>query len=245
MNLLIDVGNTRLKYAFVRSNGELRVGFLSEKLPVELRAEYERHGPVDVFLSGSGEITNELREQLRPFSGYWLEAGPGIRYPVEIEYGTPETLGTDRLAACIGARELFPGKDLLVIDSGTAITFNILSAAGVFKGGNISPGLLLRFRALHDYTERLPLVEPEPDWGEYGGDTQEAIRNGVMNGILFETERYIEEFRHNHPAGGVVLTGGNSSYWEGKLPAFVCFRKELVFIGLNAILEFCKKCNRI
>ncbi|MDR1756936.1 MAG: type III pantothenate kinase [Culturomica sp.] len=241
MNLLVDVGNTRLKYAFVRKNGEMQVGFQLSALLPALQAAYQEQGAVDVFLAGSGSIPEELRDLLRPFAGFWLERTPGMRYPVEIAYEPAGTLGIDRIAACVGARELFPGKELLVIDTGTAVTYNFLTAGGVLKGGDISPGVSLRFRALHDYTDKLPLLQPEPVWGRCGGGTGEAIRNGVMNGMLFEMERYIAEFQQDHPQNEVVLTGGNSVYFEGRLPVYVRFCKELVFIGLQTILEFYKK----
>ncbi len=241
MNLLVDVGNTRLKYAFVRDNGEMRIGFRPADLPADLQTVYKETGPVDIFLAGSGRIPGELRNLLRSFAGFWLESAPGMRYPVEIAYEPADTLGIDRIAACVGARKLFPGKELLVIDSGTAVTYNFLTADGVFKGGDISPGVLLRFRALHDYTDKLPLLQPEPVWGICGGNTGEAIRNGVMNGMLFEIDRYIMEFRQDHPQGEVVLTGGNRLYFEGKLPVWIRMNKDLVFNGLHEILEFYKK----
>ena len=91
---------------------------------------------------------------------YWLEASPALEVPLKIGYATPETLGFDRIAICVGAKSYYPGASLLVIDSGTCITYNYVSAEGVFLGGNISPGLEMRFNGLHRFTARLPLVTP-------------------------------------------------------------------------------------
>lgn len=136
---------------------------------------------------------------------------------------------------------LFAGRPLLVIDSGTAITYNYVDENGVFIGGNIAPGMEMRFRGLHQFTARLPYVEPRDQYGGIGLTTETAIRNGVMEGILFEVEGYIARFRDDHVNPKIIVTGGNSSFLEGRLPAEVYFCADLGFIGLNSILEFQKK----
>jgi type III pantothenate kinase len=160
---------------------------------------------------------------------------------LKIAYLTPETLGFDRIANCIGAMKLFPGQPLLVIDSGTCITLNWVSADGVFRGGNISPGVEMRFKSLHHYTAKLPCLAPAENYGEVGQTTETAIVNGVMRGVFFEVQSYITQFCREEPDAVVVMTGGNAHFWESSFVEKCFFCKELGLIGLNEVLEKCKK----
>lgn len=244
MNLVVDIGNTRLKYAFFRQGEMVRVGYGREEMFRQLK-EYAGEGAaVSIFLSGSGKIEEDLRRRLMRCSAYWLEARPGMPLPVTVGYETPETLGFDRLAGCIGARLFFPDKELLVVDSGTAITYNYLSRENVFLGGNIAPGQEIRFRSLHRYTDRLPYVEAGGELKEYGRNTHDAILIGVMKGILWEVNGCISEFMQRCPSGQAVVTGGNGIYLKDRLPRTVFFEKYLGLYGLNEILEYIKKDNK-
>lgn len=242
MNLVVDVGNTRLKYAFFSSGKLQRNGTGAESMFRGLEAVREQGEPVDVLLSGSGKIGGELRGRLQERAAFWLEASARLALPVKIGYTTPETLGFDRIAVAVAARKLFPSQDLLVIDSGTALTFNYIEG-GVLLGGNISPGVEMRFKALHLFTEKLPLVEPSCDFGLYGQDTPSAIREGVMNGMLFEIEGYIQRFCRRGKKAQVLITGGNSRFLESRLKNKVYFDETLGVKGLNEILEFNKNVN--
>lgn len=242
MNLVVDVGNTRLKYAFFAFGEMERNGTGTEGLFRGMEALREQGESIDVLLSGSGKIEPGLRSRLQEQAAFWAEASAPLLLPVEIGYSTPETLGFDRIAVSVAARKLFPGKDLLVVDCGTALTFNYVEN-GVFLGGNISPGLEMRFKALHLFTEKLPRVKPSPDFGRYGKDTPAAIREGVMNGMLFEVEGYIQRFRHREREGQVLVTGGGSRFLESRLEDGVYFDETLGVKGLNEILEFNKNAN--
>lgn len=241
MNLVIDIGNTRSKYAFFEGQELLEVRYTLDTLFEDIGKWKETGKSIDVFLSGSGKIDEGICLLLRELSDSWLEASLGMALPLTIGYTTPETLGFDRIAICAGALVLEKECPLLVIDSGTCITFNYVSANGEFLGGNISPGLELRFRSLHQHTARLPYVHPAENYGEIGRTTEEAIRNGVMNGMLFEVIQYIEYFIKDHKDGRIVVTGGNSHFLKEKLDFEVRFCDALGFIGLNEILRYAKK----
>lgn len=243
MNLVVDVGNTRLKYAFFEESVLKQTGFGQDEMVRKLTKLKSEGEKVSAFLSGSGRIRDELRMDIRRNVVYWREAGEEIGLPLEIDYLTPETLGFDRIAVCVGARRLFPEKNLLVIDSGTAITFNYVTAEGKFLGGNISPGQEIRFKALHSFTEKLPYVEGRKEYGWCGKSTEEAIRNGVMNSVMYEMNGYIDAFNRMYPRGQVVVTGGNSFFLTQQLPECVCFEECLGLQGLNEILEYNKKYN--
>ena len=130
-----------------------------------------------------------------------------------------------------------------MIDSGTAITYDFVSADGEFRGGNISPGLGIRFRALNEFTASLPLVKCSMEHGYVGKNTHDAILNGVMNGILFEVRGYIDELLRNNPFAVVIITGGGSEYLKKNLKRTVFFEDKLVITGLNRILEYQKTVN--
>lgn len=242
MNLVIDVGNTRFKYAFLKEGMLLRAGYEPEVMFQELE-EWSRQETVYGFLSGSGKINDSWRQRLKKGTAFLWEAGRHLALPLSIGYDTPETLGFDRIAICAGARMLFPGKNLLVIDSGTAITYNYVSMEGVFEGGNIAPGQEIRFRSLHLFTEQLPYVEgAEGEYG-FGKNTADAILFGVMKGVVLEVKGYVEEFCRKYAQRQVVVTGGNSLFLKEKLGTEVCFEKNLGFLGLNEILEYNKNYN--
>lgn len=241
MNVVVDIGNTRKKYAFFDNTRLVAVGYNAEQLFDDLRQLKSQGEDIDVFLSGSGIWDESFVLPLKKIADSWLEASPQMPLPMVINYATPETLGFDRIANCVGAMALFPACPLLVIDSGTAITYNYVSGDGIFMGGNISPGMEMRFRGLHQFTARLPYVEPEKEYGGIGQTTETAIRNGVMDGLLFEVCGYIERFVALGSNSRVIITGGNSCFLRGRVRPEVCFYEELGFLGLNCILEEYKK----
>jgi type III pantothenate kinase len=191
-----------------------------------------------VILSSVSSVDPIVINFLKTGFSYFLELSSYTSVPLVNQYKTPETLGLDRLATAIGAQELYPGKDLLVIDAGTAITFDVIERNGTFVGGNISPGLSSRFRALHEFTKKLPLIKASDDFPVIGQSTEEAIRAGVINGMVFEIDGTIDMIRKKMPHIQPVLTGGDAQFFERRLknPIFVKF--EITLIGLNRILEY-------
>lgn len=241
MNLVLDAGNTRMKYAFFEGERLVEAKYQPDELFQDIGKWKERGAVIDLLLSGSGKIPEGTRILLRELSDICIEASPLMRLPLKIGYATPETLGFDRIAICVGAMGIYPECRLLVIDSGTCITFNYVDEKGTFLGGNISPGLEMRLRGLHQFTARLPYVAPAEEYGGIGRTTEQAIRNGVMEGMLFEVENYIQRFIRKYENAGVVITGGNSHFLQKKLPAEVRFCEILGLTGLNEILQFAKK----
>jgi len=159
------------------------------------------------------------------------------KLPFKIEYDTPETLGADRIAAAAGAFDQFQGKDILIIDAGTAITFDYLSDSA-FKGGNISPGLMMRFKALNSFTGKLPLVSPEDNYTSPGKNSTDAIRAGVITGIIYEINEYIRTFGEKYTDFKIIMTGGDSRYFKDKINHRVTYKPDIVIDGLNYILEY-------
>jgi len=159
------------------------------------------------------------------------------KLPFEIQYKTPETLGSDRIANLAGAFNLFPNENILIIDAGTAITYDFL-INGVYKGGNISPGINTRLKALHNFTNKLPLVSANENFDSPGQTTRDAILSGVINGTIYEIKEYICTFKKKYKNNKIILTGGDSEYINAKLNNQVLRVFDLVNEGLNYILEY-------
>jgi len=161
-----------------------------------------------------------------------------LKLPVQINYKTPRTLGKDRLAGIVGAQQNYKNRNILVIDSGTAITYDLLGASGIYLGGNISPGMTVRFKALNKFTKQLPLLDEQGDLPNIGYNTETAIRAGVVGGIIKEIDAYIDEYKKQYPGLLVFLTGGHSFYFETKLKNATFADVNLVLTGLNEILNY-------
>jgi type III pantothenate kinase len=159
------------------------------------------------------------------------------KLPFINEYETPETLGPDRLASVAGAMLHYPGEEVLIIDAGTAITYDFLSGDH-YKGGNISPGLTMRFRALHKFTHKLPLETVSGDFTFPGRNTTDALRAGVITGVVYEINEYIRTFKKDHNKLKVILTGGDSEFLKDRIRYRAGHMPDLVLDGLNYILEY-------
>ena len=166
-----------------------------------------------------------------------------MAYGITNHYLTPETLGIDRLAAAMGAKHLFPAKNNLVISGGTCITYDWVDAGGNYFGGSISPGLNMRYKALNNNTDGLPLISADENFEEYYGDTTtNAIRSGVQNGIKYELLGFIESYKRRSDELNIVLSGGDSIFFDRLLKNSIfapCIKIEpyLVLKGLNAAIH--------
>lgn len=166
--------------------------------------------------------------------------GSLLPMPLVIEYSTPETLGADRIASAVGAVCVYPERNVLVVDSGTAITMDVVSADGHFLGGNIAPGISLRAKSLNSFCGRLPLVDADGDAPLIGHDTQTAIRAGVVRGLVAEVVTLASELQNRFGSVSIILTGGDAELIAKYLPPSLDFLIEnnLVAIGLNRILKY-------
>jgi type III pantothenate kinase len=239
MNLVIDIGNTQTKLA-IFSHRKILETFIEEEVTTDRINELTKEFPElnQAILCSVTSTDEQLLQFLKDKFELFIEMGPETPIPKENLYKTKETLGYDRLAAAVGANSLFPCSNLLVIDAGTAITYDLIDNNNRYLGGNISPGLTTRFRALHEFTGRLPLIEKNDTFPLLGQTTEEAIRSGVQWGILSEMDAMIERIRDQWIDCKVILTGGDSFFFDEKLknPIFVMF--ELTLLGLNRIIEY-------
>ena len=238
MNLVVDIGNTLLKLA-VFDDGRL----VAQQCVGELREETfagllgGARAARAVVASTRGEAP-AIVEAVRRHTDYLLEFTPATPVPIGNAYLTPATLGRDRLAAAVGAATLYPGRNALIVDFGTAVTLDFVSADGVFRGGCISPGMAMRFRALHEYTAALPLCDATDSAELLGRTTDEAVRLGVMNTLAFEIEGYIARMQGKIEDLCVIFTGGDTNFFAKRIKNTIFANCNLVFWGLNRILEY-------
>jgi len=239
MNLAIDIGNTLVKVGVFQQNklifnDQFESDFTTQKLE-SLRHNYPNLS--HAIYSASGKIDNRLHDYITSnFKAYRLSHNSPIN--VINQYETPETLGLDRIALVCAAQFKYPYQNVLIIDAGTCVTIDFKSAEGTYQGGNISPGIHMRLKALSQFTAKLPLVEFQPPVSfPMGKNTKDAILNGVINGIVYEIEAYINRYKSDCTDLTVILTGGNQQYLSTKLKSSIFADSTFQLFGLHAILE--------
>ena len=239
MRLTIDIGNTRLKTAAFTESGEL----VATKVwapddwtqltdyATNLEARYLIYSSVANVPPTSW--IDELKQAGRKVFALRNESP----LPFQSQYLTMETLGQDRIAAVAGALELLPNTDCLVADAGTCLTLDVLTSAGVYLGGNISPGLQMRLRAMHRDTGRLPLVKDDALLKPLGLSTETALRHGARGGMVYEIEGLFFRLREDYPDLRLLLTGGDSLQLQQWLQVPALVQPHLVHYGLYKILQ--------
>ena len=239
MNLIIDIGNSRAKVVVMDGDTlvkEYVTDTFSTSLFEEIMASYPTISRAIVASTrGDEEQTRQIvAERLSKVVIFKPATTP---IPLDNHYHTPETLGADRLAAAVGAQALYPNCDIMIIDFGTAITIDFVEG-GAFKGGNISPGVTTRFRALADYTARLPRCYATDEVIEFGRTTKEAIEQGVMRGVEHEIRGYAEAFMQKNGEKFIIFTGGDAKYFAKRIKNAIFADCEPVIFGLNRILNY-------
>ena len=234
MNLVVEIGNTNTKFALFtgRELNQLWSGKEDDILWEKLR-EFQIQNAI---LSGSGHThvawwrNIEAKKKLI----FHREMIENIQY----EYRTPHTLGTDRLINAWYANQLYPNDNNLVIDTGTCITFTLITSENVLIGGSISPGLALRAKSMHDYTDKLPLMDLTESLSAelIGLDTHASLVSGVLLGTLFEVEKRIEEYLTKYPNLNIIMTGGSTQFFVNKLNYKIFADDHFTLKGLNELV---------
>lgn len=236
--LVIDIGNSRAKLAIFQGS-ELQEQWIWPQWNVEdFNALATNQNPSFIILSNvAGRKGDEIAAcfQEAPF---FINLTAQTPLPIVNTYETPETLGKDRLAAVVGAWELYPKQHSLVVDAGTCITYDLLDAEGVYRGGNIAPGLQMRLRAMHEFTASLPLVSIKDIDQWVGYSTESAMRNGALLGAILEIQAFSDWRRQQIGRLNVILTGGDAVYFAKNWKRKIFVHPNLVLIGLNKILDY-------
>lgn len=237
MRLCIDWGNTRVKAAVFREDTIVSDdNFSEEEALTRIMELVGQHKPGSAILASVSNHPPELKALLQEQTKL-VVLNSSTSLPIMNAYQSPDTLGADRLALAVGAHHLFPAQNNLVISAGTAVTYNFIHKNKAFRGGNITPGVGLRFRALHEYTDKLPLVGTQGELLLLGYDTETSIRSGVILGLAAEADGMINFYREQYPDLNVVLTGGDAPLLAGKLKNRIFADAQLLLKGLNTILQ--------
>ncbi len=235
MNLAIDIGNTRVKTGVFDGDDLVEAQVMDSLDMPQLQRLVDTHRITHTIVASVGVV---LEPDSLEAPGIVIQLGAQTPVPIESSYKTPETLGQDRLAGVVAATWLKPGSNTLVIDAGTCITYDFVDTSGRYVGGNIAPGIDMRYRAMHQFTHRLPSVEREDTGSLLGESTDEALKNGGLLGVLMEIAGYIEILRMKYKEVNTLLTGGDADFVARRLNTGLSVEPHLILIGLNQILQY-------
>jgi len=239
MNLVVDIGNTLIKAALFESDSIVwesktnHQNFLKSVYPI-----FKEYQIKNILYSASGKVDQSIIEFFKENSNTF-KFDHDTKLPFLNTYETPKTLGLDRLALVTAAYTIYPSKNVLVIDAGTCVTYDIITEKAEYLGGSISPGLVMRLKALNHYTEGLPLLSlSKAATSPIGKNTRDAILNGVINGTVYEIDQNIESYMSDFKDLTIILTGGDQHFLSTKLKNVIFANSKFQLLGLNSILEY-------
>lgn len=238
MNLIIDVGNTRCKVA-VFEEGIIKDVFVFNKSIIlsELKKINSEYLISACIMSSVTNIPENVEQDIiRLFNPIFLNSKTNV--PFKNLYNTPNTLGVDRIALAAAASEKYKQKNVLIIDAGTCITFDFINNKKEYLGGAISLGIAMRYKALHSFTSKLPLLKPKEVYNFVGSDTNSSIHSGVINGICNEIDGVINQYVKKYRDLTVVLTGGDTYFLAKQLKSGIFAHPNFVLEGLHTVLTY-------
>lgn len=235
-NISVDIGNTRIKTGLFDRSQLIETRSFDDLSALSKYCLATAHSRIGIVSVGKNQI--EVQDAMADLNPLFITIDSAL--PVQIDYKTPETLGIDRLVACIGGFAKYPNENILVIDMGSCITYDLLKKDGTYVGGVISPGLKMRMRAMSSFTQNLPDIRE--DWQSHlaqsiGKSTRECMTQGTHQAIIHEIEGFIREFRREFDQLTVILTGGDGSSFESKVKEPIFADSFLVLRGIDTILN--------
>jgi type III pantothenate kinase len=235
--LAVDIGNTRIKIAVFSGKNLIHSGFVERLTVPALEKIIDEQQVTYVIISSVRHLTRRMVRFIEKNDRVYL-LSVIMALPFSIEYTTPQTLGLDRLASVAGAWSLFPDQNSMVIDAGTCIKYEIITKQGIYKGGNIAPGLHMRLKAMHLLTSKLPHVPPYERYEAIGTDTVTALQVGACTGAIHEMEGFIADYKKIFGKLNILLTGGDRLFFVNKLKTEIFEAPNLVLQGLIEILDY-------
>jgi type III pantothenate kinase len=236
--LIIDLGNTLQKLAVFDDKDLVSKEIFNALDAVKLQAFIDKHGPFRGIMQSSVVIHTREMEELLARAGRFIPLTFQTPIPFTNLYKTPATLGKDRIAAVAGAWSLHPQRNILIIDAGTCITYDFINEKAEYKGGAISPGIRMRFKAMHTFTGKLPLVEADNFEGFAGQTNRESMLAGVYTGVVAEIKEMIKLYEDKHADLLTIITGGDYLFLHTKLKNSIFAHPDLVLLGLNEIFDY-------
>ena len=237
--LCIDWGNTLVKAAIFNEENKVvsQQQFSSGEALTSLNQIVSAHQPKAGIFSSVVNNTSDVQMALRDQVPTFLKLDLRTSLPIMNAYSSPESLGADRLAIAVGAQATYPDKNILAVSLGTCVTYNFVQKNRAFRGGAISPGLKMRLRSMHEWTDMLPEVEPEGEVLLLGYDTATCMRSGAIYGMASEIDGMVAAFSEQYPDFNAVLTGGDAPLLANKLKSKIFADPDLLLKGLNLILK--------
>lgn len=230
MYLAIDIGNTRTKIGVYNNRDRIHFEFVKSLTVTKLKKLCNIFDVKGIALCASGKLKENVVSYLSDRTDV-IFLMHDIKIPITIDYKTPATLGKDRIAAAIGAYQIAEeGHCAVIINMGTCITMDFIDFNGVYKGGNISPGISMRLKAMHKFTAKLPLVEKTLNKEILGFDTTSALQNGAVAGANREIDAFISQIQEKYQPISIIVSGGDADY-------FVEYTKKTIFARPYIVLE--------
>lgn len=235
----IDIGNTRTKVALFEKDSVSELHFFErENFLKKFQTFLKKTGSeAKIVLSSVGNLEQETLEWMKNNTDI-LVISHQTNFPFTNLYTTPTTLGIDRMVLAAGATLAFPNQNRLVIDAGTCVTFDFINSENNYLGGSISPGILLRYKALNDYTAKLPLLSTNETDFLIGNSTENAIHSGVINGIVAEIEGIINRYTSNYQDLTIILTGGDAVFLAKRLKNTIFANSNFLLESLNSLYQY-------
>lgn len=245
MFLTIDIGNTLQKATVYNDEGlekaHLRQATISKNDWQRLLEDY----PIDyAILSNVGTPDIKIEELIKPHCPL-IKLDSTTPLPIAINYGTHDTLGSDRIANAVGANRLFRNQPVLSIQAGSCLVYDFINEKNEYCGGSISPGIDMRLKALNHFTQKLPKVEKQLPQKLIGASTEESILSGIIYGVQYEIEGFIKHYRNKYPQLNVILTGGDVDALQNSINFTIFAAPNIVSLGLYEILKFNVERQRI
>lgn len=241
MNLVIDAGNTSIKLGvFIRGKLEHTQTTDREGFAGAIRDTFSNFpGISHAILASVGSLGTMARDVVSVFCEVHVVSAL-TQVPYKNAYASPQTLGADRMALATAAYYYKEKENVLVIDAGSCITYDMVNDIGEYMGGAISPGLRMRYRALNTFTAKLPELKPEAPMTLIGNATESSIHSGVVNGLCFELDGTIDQYRSHFENLTVILTGGDSQFLSNRLKNTIFALPNFLLQGLNQLLDYNK-----
>jgi type III pantothenate kinase len=237
MRLIVDSGNTLVKVAVFDDDTIVHKTELEQNTLSFANHIIEKYPISSAIISDVSNMAEPVVQMLpMGFPVLWMTGSTPV--PLKTNYQNVETLGSDRLAAVVFASDYFPGSNVLAIQAGSCITYDLVTGNDEYMGGAISPGLEMKLKALNTFTARLPLVKKKEINFVEGQSTELSVLSGVINGSIAEIDGMIDFFRSKYNDLKVVMGGGDIFFFDKKLKNRIFAIENLVLKGLNLILEY-------
>ncbi|WP_411893455.1 type III pantothenate kinase [Winogradskyella sp. A2] len=239
MNLIVDVGNSFVKFAVYKRNKlEYKISFELSEFKKQFKSVKKKYPKINRAIVSSVGRLSKKQVEIIDDDLKLIVLSHELKTPFKNLYETPETLGVDRIALVSASVDKFPDKNVLIIDAGTCITYDFVTDENVYLGGAISPGIRLRYKALNNLTANLPLLETNLPKSIIGDSTEESIHSGVVNGVIKEIDGLIEYYKENHQDLTVILTGGDANFLSNQLKNSIFANSNFLLEGLNFLLDY-------